>query len=166
MLDAGCGNGALANKLELAGYDVVGGDGDEGGIAIARSQYPNVRFSVDLFENEPSSTFDAVVSTEVIEHLYSPHELVRYSMQALRPLGHLIISTPYHRYLKNFVLSLFGKWDEHFTALWHGGHIKFWSRRTLTELLECNGFEVVDFAGAGRFPYLWKSMILVARRKE
>jgi hypothetical protein len=77
--------------------------------------------------------------------------------------GYLVISTPYHGYLKNIALSIFNKWDKHHTVLWHGGHIKFWSRKTLTQLLQDNGFEVVGFVGAGRFPYLWKSMILVAR---
>jgi hypothetical protein len=54
--------------------------------------------------------------------------------------------------------------DAHFTALWDGGHIKFWSRKTLAKLLAGVGFDVVDFAGCGRFPYLWKSMVMTARR--
>jgi predicted RNA methylase len=33
-----------------------------------------------------------------------------------------------------------------------GGHIKFWSRRTLTALLEDNGFRGMGFSGAGRVP--------------
>jgi hypothetical protein len=49
-------------------------------------------------------------------------------------------------------------------VLWHGGHIKFWSRNTLSLLLQESGFEVVAFSGVGRFPYLWKSMVLVARK--
>lgn len=74
-----------------------------------------------------------------------------------------MISTPYHGYLKNLALSAFNKWDKHHTPLWHGGHIKFWSRRTLTSLIEANGFRVTEFHGVGRAPWLWKSMILVAR---
>ena len=57
-----------------------------------------------------------------------------------------------------------GKWDHHHTANWHGGHIEFWSRKTLTKLLEDVGFEVTGFKGGGRLSLLWKSMILVARR--
>jgi hypothetical protein len=77
--------------------------------------------------------------------------------------GELIISCPYHGYLKNLVMALAGKFDNHFTVLWDGGHIKFWSKKTLTQLLEEFGFEVIDFKGAGRFPYLWKSMFIKAR---
>ena len=110
------------------------------------------------------SRFDAVVSTEVIEHLFSPHLLPLFAAGTLDKGGYLILTTPYHGYLKNLVLALLDGWDTHLTPLWHGGHIKFWSRKTLTRLLSENGFEVVGFSGVGRLPYLWKSMVLVARK--
>ncbi|MBK8742608.1 MAG: hypothetical protein IPM02_25355 [Betaproteobacteria bacterium] len=65
-------------------------------------------------------------------------------------------------YWKN--LALTGKFDFHFTALWDGGHIKFWSIATLTTLLEEAGFEQIRFYRIGRIPALAKSMIAVARR--
>ncbi|MEP7008246.1 MAG: methyltransferase domain-containing protein [Sphingomonas bacterium] len=164
ILDAGCGNGQMAGLLQGLGYDVTGIDGDEGGVQVARAMFPNVRFEVGLFSDAPPGRFDMVCSTEVIEHLYAPHELARYCYDALKPGGVLIISTPYHGYFKNLVLSLTGKWDSHFTAHWHGGHIKFWSRKTLSALLIEAGFRIEAFKGAGRFPFLWKSMILIARR--
>lgn len=105
-----------------------------------------------------------MVSTEVIEHLFSPHLLPRFAAGVLKPGGWLVISTPYHGYLKNLALSLVDKWDDHHTPLWHGGHIKFWSRATLSRLLEENGFVVEGFSGVGRLPWLWKSMVLVARK--
>jgi 2-polyprenyl-3-methyl-5-hydroxy-6-metoxy-1,4-benzoquinol methylase len=108
--------------------------------------------------------FDAAISTEVVEHLFAPHLLPRFARETLRPAGYLIISTPYHGYVKNLVLSILDKWDFHHGPLWHGGHIKFWSRRTLSLLLEQNGFKMVEFHGVGRLPFLWKSMILVARK--
>ncbi len=46
---------------------------------------------------------------------------------------------------------------------WHGGHIKLWSRATLSELLSKTGFKVVNFKGCGRVPYFWMSMIIKAR---
>lgn len=61
-------------------------------------------------------------------------------------------------------LSLVNKWDTHHLPNWHGGHIKFWTRRTLTQMLEKAGFSVTGFVGVGRVPYLWKSMILIARK--
>ena len=74
------------------------------------------------------------------------------------------MTTPYHGYLKNLALSLAGKWDHHHTALWHGGHIKFWSRRSLTKLLTAESFLHQQFLGVGRLPWLWNSMVLVMRK--
>ena len=61
-------------------------------------------------------------------------------------------------------LALSGKLDAYSTANWDGGHIKFWSRHTLTTLLHETGFHVVALRGAGRWPWLWKSMLLAARK--
>ena len=108
--------------------------------------------------------FDAVVSTEVIEHLYSPHLLPRFAWHCLKPGGLLIVSTPYHGYFKNVALALLGKWDHHHTVLKHGGHIKFFSRTTLTNLLVDEGFIPQKFLGVGRLPWFWCSMILVMRK--
>jgi 2-polyprenyl-6-hydroxyphenyl methylase/3-demethylubiquinone-9 3-methyltransferase len=170
VLDLGAGNGALCRILRDAGLKVVGVEHDARGVAIARAALPDVPFYCEGVEGDPAfvlteqAAFDAVVSTEVIEHLYSPHLLPRYAAALLNQGGHLIVTTPYHGYLKNLALALTGHWDSHFTAMWHGGHIKFWSRATLTLLLQENGFDVVGFQGVGRVPGLWKSMLLVARK--
>ena len=168
VLDLGCGNGALRRRLKDVGFDVMGCDADPTGISLARSRSPDIRFEVLDLHASPESLggqpFDAVVSTEVVEHLYSPRRLPEFAWPLVKERGHLIVTTPYHGYLKNLMLALSGRWDSHHTALWEGGHIKFWSRATLTELLERNGYRVTGFAGAGRVPLLWKSMVLVAQR--
>ena len=170
VVDIGAGNGALCALLSDSGKNAVGVEYDQAGVRLARQTYPSIPFYQLGVQDDPTplleseGTFDAAVSTEVVEHLFSPHLLPQFAAKTLKDNGVLIISTPYHGYLKNFVLSLLNKWDGHHTALWHGGHIKFWSRNTLTQLLEGNGFSVTDFKGAGRAPWLWKSMILVARK--
>ena len=172
VLDLGCGNGDLCGQLAGAGYDVVGAELDPDGVRIARQAHPQIPFHnfgvhddpLVLLRREGERPFDAVVSTEVIEHLYAPHLLPAYARSVLVPDGHLIVSTPYHGYVKNLMLSLFNHWDKHHTPLWYGGHIKFWSAATLSRLLEDSHFRVTGFRGVGRLPYLWKSMLLVARK--
>ncbi|WP_256993192.1 hypothetical protein [Methylococcus capsulatus] len=78
--------------------------------------------------------------------------------------GTAIVSTPYHGYWKNLALALSGKMDAHFTALWDHGHIKFWSMKTLSLLLEEAGFRDIRFERVGRLPALAKAMIAVARK--
>jgi 2-polyprenyl-3-methyl-5-hydroxy-6-metoxy-1,4-benzoquinol methylase len=168
VLDLGAGNGSLCGALSVAGFEVVGVEYDKKGVEIAAKTYPQIRFYNAGVQDDPKKVlneekpFQAIVSTEVIEHLYSPHLLPQFAREVLDD-GYLIISTPYHGYLKNLILSIFDYWDSHHTALWHGGHIKFWSRKTLTKLLSNNGFNVIKFVGVGRAPYIWKSMIVIAK---
>ena len=105
-----------------------------------------------------------MVSLEVIEHVFYPRKYAKCIFDLLEPGGFALISTPYHSYWKNLILAVTGKMDAHFTALWDYGHIKFWSIRTLTTLLEEAGLEVIKFRRVGRIPFLGKSMIVVARR--
>jgi 2-polyprenyl-3-methyl-5-hydroxy-6-metoxy-1,4-benzoquinol methylase len=169
VFDAGCGNGSLLRRLKIAGYTVAGCDASESGIAIAQrtlgDDVPVKPLSVyedltAIFGND----WDVVVATEVIEHLYAPREFVQRVRALLKPGGSLVLSTPYHGYLKNLALAATGAFDKHFTALWDGGHIKFWSYRTLTTLLKEAQFEDFRFSGAGRLPWLWKSMVVSCRR--
>ncbi len=163
VLDLGCGNGSFSQLIAQQGYEVVGVDDSESGIQFARHSYPNCHFlqaSVyDLPYGELENSFDVVISLEVIEHLLYPKELVRAAKKCLKPDGRLILTTPYHGYLKNLVMAVSGKLDQHFTALWDGGHVKFFSVVTLKTLLELEGFTDIHFEFAGRFPYLWKSML-------
>lgn len=171
ILDLGSGNGALCAALHEAGHEVVGVERDPRGVEIARQRVPTVRFHQLAIDDDPAhlldreSLFNVVVSTEVVEHLYAPRQLPRFAHRVLVEGGVLVVSTPYHGYLKNLMLSLFNQWDQHLDPFWDGGHIKFWSAKTLARLLEEGGFEVIGFKGSGRWPVLWKSMILVARRR-
>ncbi|MEO8886325.1 MAG: methyltransferase domain-containing protein [Mucilaginibacter sp.] len=167
ILDLGCGNGYLVNYLISMGYNAYGTDASEKGIAIAKQINPDRFFVQDLStgklpEQLQQLNFDTIISTEVIEHLYDPLEFVAFCKTILNGKGQLILSTPYHGYLKNLVISIFNKWDTHITPLWVGGHIKFWSRATLSLLLTNAGFTVTDFKGTGRIPYFWKSMLIKA----
>lgn len=172
ILDVGCGNGFVANYLAGKGYNVYGIDASQQGIAIAnRTGGGNSgRFFVcDVMTGElPPELlkipFKTVISMEVIEHLYSPRTFVAFVRKILEANGggRFILSTPYHGYLKNLSIAAAGKMDRHYSALWEGGHIKFWSRRTLAILLGEAGFRDMAFIGAGRIPYLWRHMVFSA----
>lgn len=171
VLDLGCGNGYVASRLHALGYCVTGVDVSPDGIALAAKAYPEVRFEVtsvydDVRERLNEADFDVVVSSEVIEHLYLPRKLLENAYSALRPGGTLIVTTPYHGYLKNLALSILNRWDDHHTVQWDGGHIKFFSERSLRVMLEATGFTRVWFSNAGRVRWLWKSMACRAERSS
>lgn len=170
ILDIGCGNGWLTNYLIENGFDAYGTDASQSGIEIARRKNPTKFFVQDLTKDDlpdelKDINFNTIISTEVIEHLYSPREYLDFCKRILQKSGggELIISTPYHGYLKNVMLSITGNMDKHFTVLRDGGHIKFWSVNTLSEVLKEQGFNNIRFKGCGRLSFLWKSMIIYCR---
>ena len=168
VLDIGCGNGALVARLVERGLTVTGIDSSASGIDVARASVPRAQFAAQSVDGDlgilAPSSFDAAVSMEVIEHLFNPRALVRLAHRVLKPGGHLIVTTPYHGFLKNLALSATNGWDKHLNPLWDGGHIKFFSQNTLSELISTEGFAVLSARGAGRVPGLWKSLVVVARR--
>ena len=170
LCDLGCGNGYLANRLAALGYQVVGVDASVSGIEIAtRSQTSHAEFvcsTIDrsLADQLGPETFDVVVSSEVIEHLYRPADLLEAAHSLLRPGGYLVLTTPYHGYLKWLLLSLAGRMDKHLNPLWDGGHIKFFSAATLAEMVRGHGFNEIKFDYFGRMLGVWKSLIGIARK--
>ena len=170
LLDAGCGDGFIANEVNALGYRVTAIDSDQHLIALARSRFPKLRFEClslydDLSQLAPASGWDVILCCEVIEHLISPRAFIENMRPNLSPAGRLVLTTPYHGYLKNVVISLSGRWDRHHSVNWEGGHVKFFSIRTMSELLTNGGFEDLRFCGIGRIPFLWKSMACEARLK-
>jgi len=155
--------------LSKLGHSVVAVDPSPSGIRLAREAYPHIRFAERSAYDDLArefGTFDAVISLEVIEHCDRPRQFADTVLSLLKPGGLAVISTPFHGYWKNLALALAGRFDSHWSPLWDGGHIKFWSEGTLRTLLEERGFAGVHFLRVGRIPPLAKSMIAVARKSK
>ena len=169
LVDVGCGDGFGASRYAEAGHEVQGFDASEIEIARARARAPDLRFEVasiydqDIVERWKGPV-DGVVALEVVEHLFDPKAFFAQCYRLLGEGGHLILSTPYHGYWKNLAIALFGRWDEHHTVDWDGGHIKFFSKKTLAGMAQKAGFKSLRFVCVGRMPFFWKSMILVAEK--
>jgi SAM-dependent methyltransferase len=169
ILDLGCGNGSMIAQFADWGFELHGMDSSHSGIRNARQQWHSVTFHLaDVTAQMPPEVaagyFDAVLCAEVIEHIFEPRKLVENAYHLLKPGGRILITTPYHGYWKNLALALTGRMDGHFTVLWDFGHIKFWSRKTLTILLRDGGFRNFRFSGVGRLPGFWKSMIVQGQK--
>lgn len=171
VLDAGCGDGNFAESIaESLGCTMYGLDASSAGVAMASARGVGTFVQGSLYDSltEPFGIggFDAIVCVEVIEHLYAPRDFIARAEQALRPGGVLILTTPYWGYLKNLALAVTNRTDRSLTALWDGGHIKHWSRKTLTQLVTERAFEELSFSGSkgARPPLLWNGFMMTFRR--
>lgn len=167
VVDLGCGNGALLARFRTRPWKLVGVDSSASGIAIARKTWPSIRFlqadATGDLECAGYGSFDAVITMDVIEHVFAPRALAANCRRLLKPGGLLLVGTPYHGYVKNLAIALSNRWDDHVNPLRDFGHIKFWSADTLSELLFETGFEDIEWCGVGRMPLLWTNMVMKAR---
>jgi SAM-dependent methyltransferase len=92
VLDAGAGEGALSQALLQAGHRVVACDTDANNFRASR--VPFIRTSLERSLPFEARSFDAVVATEVLEHLENPHHLAREFARVLKPHGMLVVTTP------------------------------------------------------------------------
>ncbi|MGA3309593.1 MAG: class I SAM-dependent methyltransferase [Xanthobacteraceae bacterium] len=167
--DLGCGNGATCNMLADFGFSATGVDTSESGIALAQAAFPQVRAHVGSAYDDLAAIygrFPLVVSLEVIEHCLDPRAFAKTFLSLIEPGGVGFLSTPYHGYFKNLALAAAGRMDAHFTVLWDGGHVKFFSIDTLRQLLREAGAEEVNFLRVGRVPIFAKSMIAVVQNLQ
>lgn len=168
IFELGCGNGSVANYLTENGWQIVGVDPSTEGISQANYNFPNISlFQGSAHDDLPGQfgQFPVVLSLEVVEHVYAPREYAKTLFRLCSERGQVVVSTPYHGYWKNLAMAAAGRMDEHYTALWDNGHIKFWSMKTLTTLLEESGFSDIRFLRVGRVPAFARSMIAIASKK-
>lgn len=162
VLDIGCGDGTAAATAAplLAGHRVVGVDWSQDALRRARTRVPYAVRGELAGEGLPfaSGSADAVLFSEVVEHLVDPDGALDEIRRVLRPGGHLMLSTPNLAAWYNRVLLLAGVqpvFSEVSLRGVHGrpgrevvGHLRLCTARALREFVAASGFEVVRLAGA------------------
>jgi SAM-dependent methyltransferase len=90
VLDAPCGDGALARELSARGWRVCAADIEPVPVDVAGG----LRLDLDQPLPFRDGAFDAVVSLEGIEHLLTPARCLAEFCRVLRPGGRLVVTTP------------------------------------------------------------------------
>jgi 2-polyprenyl-3-methyl-5-hydroxy-6-metoxy-1,4-benzoquinol methylase len=166
VLDVGCGEGRFTAELVRAGTTVIGVDVAEEPLRRARARHPglDVRMvSVDGPWPLQDASFDVVWAGETIEHVVDTAGWLSEVRRVLRSGGSLLLSTPAHGRLAMLGLAIsHRKLDTHFDPL--SDHLRFYTSRTLSRLLEDFGFEDVDVRAAGGIPGARRLLLASARR--
>ncbi len=145
VLEIGAGQGTLGAKIAQNGIRYFGLEPVAEEIEKGHQKFPALALAKASCYDDPQvlglGKFDVVYSNDVIEHLYEPRRLVRFSSAHLNPGGMIVCGTPhYGSYIRNLALSLTNRWDHHHGPLWDGGHIKFFSKSTLHQVWAEAGF--------------------------
>jgi ubiquinone/menaquinone biosynthesis C-methylase UbiE len=177
VLDVGCGSGdfsrRVADKVEtdnICGLDIV-----EKSVANAREKNAINAFVADCENPFPfaDSSFDIVVSNQVIEHLGNTDNFIKEIYRILRRGGLCILSTPNLASLHS-IISLMAGYQPTCTGVSdeficgnpfnprHGTvfksvttrlHRRVFTGRALKELLTFHGFQVEKLTGWGLHPF-------------
>ncbi len=143
VLDVGCSHGATAAALREAGVtEIVGIEPDAGDAAVAARAYDRVLpFSLEDVREEFPGRFDAVLFGDVLEHLDDPAAALVRVRPWLTERGAVVASVPNVGHWSVVADLIEGRFDYVPYSILSGTHVRFFTRRTLTDL-----FEACDFA--------------------
>lgn len=153
LLDVGCGGGILSEPLARLGASVTGIEPAPESIAVAKAHAEEADLAIDYRAAAAEEllaegrTFDAVIASEVIEHVDDPAAFIKTLTGLARPGGLVLVST-LNRTLKSFALAIVGaeyvlRWIPAGTHDWQ----KFVTPDEMQSYCAAAGLDVSDVTG-------------------
>lgn len=159
ILDIGCGDGSLLNKI--ANNNLYGIDISPEQLEIAKSRGIKAQ-NINIDKQNlpyPDNYFDIIISSEVIEHVLVPDNLLKETYRVLKKDGIFILTTPNLASFGKRLLLLFNKnpfieispLEENAV-----GHLRYFIYPTLLNIIKKYHFrlkkftsDVINFDGKG-----------------
>lgn len=171
ILDIGCGNGLLLYQFrssyeKLIGIEYSSSRLEQAKINLADFYFEAIQGSAEDLSAIESSTVDTIISADTIEHIPDVYAAVNEMYRVLKPNGKLIINTPNIAFIKKRLLLLLGRFPSTSQSneglgndiLFDGGHLHYFTFRSLSLLLEKSGFLVEKKTGYGKYGFIQNSI--------
>jgi 2-polyprenyl-3-methyl-5-hydroxy-6-metoxy-1,4-benzoquinol methylase len=143
-LDVGCGLGYLLDVVFDEGFKVTGVEFNPSAVDYIRSKFTFEVRHGDINEIYFENKFDVISIIDVIEHLRDPFQVTKKLRELISDDGLLILGTMDS---DSWVSRLLGKRLEDFRRIRE--HLFFFSRKSITDVLSDNGWEVVAIESFG-----------------
>jgi 2-polyprenyl-3-methyl-5-hydroxy-6-metoxy-1,4-benzoquinol methylase len=149
VLDIGCGSGVFGRILKQSerAKEVYGIELNREAASLAEKHLDKVyQANIESWTPEiQSESMDAMIMADVVEHLLDPWKTLKSISSFLQPDGIFIVSIPNVRCWRvTLPLLLKGEWRYAEWGLLDKGHLRFFTRKSATRLLEEAGYSVEE----------------------
>ncbi|HVR38398.1 MAG TPA: methyltransferase domain-containing protein [Thermoanaerobaculia bacterium] len=144
VLEFGCGEAPLGEALkQRQPCRVVGIELDPHAAAIAQKRIDAVyRGDVREIVSILNEKFDWIIGGDIVEHLDEPWSFLSELRHLAKPGGHLLLSLPNLSNASIVGDLLHGRFDYVYMGLTCVGHLRFFTKRTIEEMLTIAGWSV------------------------
>lgn len=169
ILEAGCGAAVFSPHLARRANHLRAFDPSTAQISANCEAHPGISFFIqdpgDRLAAE-SKSFDAIWAAGTLAQIANPSFAMQEFYRVLQPGGRLLITVPYHGFLKNLLIALF-RWDRHFAPDLPA--IRFFTKKMITGLVHSTGFHDIRVETCGRDKplrdFFIPSIILLSAKK-
>ncbi len=146
ILEFGCGEGTLGAALkQRQKCRVVGIEIDRRAVTLARKRIDDV-YCGDVNEIVAliHERFDCIVGGDIVEHLSEPWAFLADLRRISSSGGELLLSLPNLANASIVADLLRGRFDYVYMGLTCAGHLRFFTRRTIEDMISIAGWETVS----------------------
>jgi 2-polyprenyl-3-methyl-5-hydroxy-6-metoxy-1,4-benzoquinol methylase len=165
-LDVGCGRGQLGEAIRQLGWEVWGIEQSPEACPVARGRLDRL-IEADLNQHEriarelEGKTFDGLIFSDVLEHVYDPLEVLTDYLRYVKPGGRVFLSVPNTLVWTNRLMLLFGRFEYADTGAMDRTHIRFFTFKTARELVRAAGCQLERVAST---PHLVRALLPLVKR--
>jgi|SRR6185312_2796148 len=137
LFDLGVGWGHFLLAGKMCGYDVSGIEISEQPYLYSKNDLGLPVEHTDFFEMKEDNKFDILTMWDVLEHIDAADTVIEKCSRLINKTGIIVIQVPQ---IDSYMAKKYGSaWK-----MMGLDHVNYFSKKTLTELLEKNGFKVKE----------------------
>ncbi|XP_035743397.1 ubiquinone biosynthesis O-methyltransferase, mitochondrial-like [Vespa mandarinia] len=172
IVDIGCGGGILSEPLAKLGAEVTGIDNSLELINVAKEhasldcnlsgKLNYIQSTIEEFEKENKEKYDAVVASEILEHVFNQQLFIKSCSSIIKPGGSLFITTT-NKTLQSWLAGIVAEYIFNILAIGTNEWNKFISPEEVQRILETCGLKTKIIRGMIfnliKYEWCWSSNV-------